>query len=72
VEKPEYPEQHVKKYNIFFTNFLAHYFFSLWVYTLNFWHVGRLNQLNLPYAIVCDLDLLLQGQIIYNLKKNKS
>ena len=37
-------------------------------YTLNFWHVARLNQVNLPYAITCDLDLLLQGQVIYNLK----
>ena len=32
--------------------------------------MARLNQVNLPYAIICDLDLLLQGQIIYSLKKN--
>jgi hypothetical protein len=31
-------------------------------------YVARLNQVNLPYAITCDLDLLLQGQIIYNWK----
>jgi len=31
--------------------------------------VARLNQVNLPYAIICDLDILLQGQVIYNLKK---
>jgi len=34
--------------------------------------VARLNQGNLPYVIICDLDLLLQGQIIYNLKRKYS
>jgi hypothetical protein len=42
--------------------------FFLFEFRLNFWHVARLNQVNLPYAIICDLDLLLQGQVIYNLK----
>jgi hypothetical protein len=36
-----------------------------------FQYIARLNQVNLPYAIICDLDLLFQGQIIYNLKKKK-
>ena len=35
----------------------------------NCWHVARLNQHNLPYAIICDLDLLLQDQVIYNLER---
>ena len=35
----------------------------------NFWHVARLNQDNLQYTIICDLDLLLQDQVIYNLKR---
>ena len=46
--------------------------FCHWVKTLNFWHVVRLNQVNLPYAIICYLDLLLQGQVIYNLKRKYS
>jgi hypothetical protein len=35
----------------------------------NIWHVARLNQVNLSYDIICDLDLLLQYQVIYNLKR---
>ena len=36
------------------------------------WHVARLNQVDLPYAIIYYLDLLLQGQVIYNLKRKYS
>jgi len=32
---------------------------------LNFWHVVRLNQVNLQYAIACDLE----GQVIHNWKR---
>ena len=31
--------------------------------------MARLNQDNLPYAITCDLDLLLQDQVINYLKR---
>ena len=29
-------------------------------------------EIDLPYAIICDLDFLLQGQVIYNLKRKYS
>ena len=53
----------ILKYSILFITFFS---FGL---DCNFWHVTRLNQDNLPYAIICDLDLLLQDQVIYNLKR---
>jgi hypothetical protein len=37
-----------------------------------FWHVVRLNQVNLQYVIECDLDILLQGQVIHNWKRKYS
>ena len=43
-------------------------FFSLGL-DFNIWHVPRLNQVNWSYAIMCDLDLLLQYQVIYNLNR---
>ena len=32
----------------------------------------RLNQFNLQYAIECDLEILLQGQVIHNWKRKYS
>jgi len=34
--------------------------------------VVRLNQVNLQYAIACDLELLLQGKVIHNWKRKYS
>jgi hypothetical protein len=53
----------IRKYYI-----LLKAFFSFGL-CFNFWHVARLNQDNLPYDIICDLDLLLQDQFIYNLER---
>ena len=53
----------ILKYSILFITFFS---FGL---DFNFWHVARLNQVNLQYTIICDLDFLLQDQVIYNLKK---
>ena len=53
----------ILKYSILLITFFS---FGL---DFNCWHVARLNQDNLLYAIICDLDLLLQDQVIYNLKR---
>jgi hypothetical protein len=37
--------------------------------TLTFDPKVQILTVNLPYAIICDLDLLLQGQVIFNLKR---
>ena len=50
---------------------LAHNFLSLGL-DLNLWHVVRLNQVNLQYAIECDIEPLLQGQVIHNWKRKYS